>query len=83
MPRRMEFPTREFERRFKKCLASVPLDCHMETINDAPAIALRPRNVSKFDEIVKTNGLANCETAVETVQWLQSNPSEYLRFVNH
>ena len=77
------FPTPAFESRFKSCLAKVPVDCRMERDGSKRVLALRPKNVQRFDELIRTSGLANCETAVKVVQWLRANPSEYLRFESH
>lgn len=82
-PVRPVFPTPAFESRFKSCLAKVPVDCRMERDGKKRVLALRPKNVQRFDELIRTNGLANCETAIKVVQWLRANPTEFLRFESH
>lgn len=82
-PVRAVFPTPAFESRFKSCLAKVPCDCRMERHGSKRVLALRPRNVQRFDELICTSGLANCETAIRVVQWLRANPTEFLRFESH
>ena len=74
------FPTPAFESRFKSCLSRVPLDCHMEREGKKRIVALRPKNIRMFDELIRSSGLANCDAAVKAVRWLQANPSEFLRF---
>ena len=74
------FPTPAFESRFKTCLSRVPLDCHVEREGRKQIMALRPKNIRMFDELIRSSGLANCDAAVRVVRWLQANPSEYLRF---
>ena len=77
------FPTPAFESRFKSCLAKVPVECRMERHGSKRVLALRPKNVQRFDELIRTSGLANCETAINAVQWLRANPGEFLRFETH
>ena len=77
------FPTPAFESRFKSCLAKVPVECRMERHGSKRVLALRPKNVQRFDELIRTSGLANCEAAIKAVQWLRSNPGEFLRFETH
>ena len=77
------FPTPAFESRFKSCLAKVPVECRMERDGSKCVLALRPKNVQRFDELIRTSGLANCETAIKAVQWLRANPGEFLRFESH
>lgn len=77
------FPTPAFESRFKSCLAKVPVECRMERHGSKRVLALRPKNVQRFDELIRTSGLANCETAIKAVQWLRANPGEFLRFETH
>lgn len=77
------FPTPAFESRFKSCLAKVPVECRMEGQGAKRVLALRPKNVQRFDELIRTSGLANCETAIRAVQWLRANPGEFLRFEAH
>ena len=77
------FPTPAFESRFKSCLAKVPVECRMERNGSKRVLALRPKNVQRFDELIRTSGLANCETAIRAVQWLRANPGEFLRFESH
>ena len=79
-PAYIVFPTPAFESRFKSCLAGVPVECHLEREGKKRYLALRPKNVAKFDELIRSRGLANCDAAIRTVQWLQANPSEFLRF---
>ncbi len=74
------FPTPAFESRFKSCLSKVPLECRMERHGSKCVLALRPKNVQRFDELIRTSGLSNCETAIKAVQWLRANPAEFLRF---
>ena len=77
------FPTPAFESRFKSCLAKVPVECRMERNGAKRVLALRPKNVQRFDELIRTSGLADCETAIKAVQWLRANPGEFLRFEAH
>ena len=77
------FPTPAYESRFKSCLSKVPVECRMERDGSKRILALRPKNVQRFDELIRTNGLSNCETAVKAVQWLRANPNEFLRFETH
>jgi hypothetical protein len=74
------FPTPASESRFKSCLARVPVECRMERKGKKRILALRPKNVQRFDELIRTSGLANCEVATRAVQWLRANPDEFLRF---
>jgi hypothetical protein len=55
----------------------------MERNGSKRILALRPKNVQRFDELIRTSGLANCETAIKAVQWLRANPGEFLRFESH
>ena len=82
-PVRVEFPTAASESRFKSCLAKVPVVCRMERKGSKRVIALRPKDLRGFDELIRTNGLADCETAINAVQWLQAHPDEFLRFESH
>ena len=79
-PAYIVFPTPAFEQRFKSCLADVPVECHLERDGAKRYVALRPKNVTKFNELVRSSGLANCEPAIRAVRWLQANPSEFIRF---
>ena len=74
------FPSPAFESQFKSCLARVPVECRMERKGKKRILALRPKNVQRFDEMIRTSGLANCETATRAIQWLRANPDEFLRF---
>ena len=78
-----EFPSSAIESRFKSCLSRVPVECRMERDGSKRILALRPKNVQRFDELVRTSGLGNCEAAMKTVQWLRANPSEFIRFETH
>ena len=78
-----EFPTAAFESRFKSCLSKVPVECRMERDGSKRILALRPKNVQRFDELIRTSGLGNCEAAVKTIQWLRANPNEFIRFETH
>ena len=53
------FPTPAFESRFKSCLAKVPVECRMEREGSKRILALRPKNVQRFDELIRTSGLGN------------------------
>jgi hypothetical protein len=78
-----EFPSKAVESRFKSCLSRVPVECRMERNGSKRILALRPKNVQRFDELVRTSGLGNCEAAMKAVQWLRANPSEFIRFETH
>ena len=78
-----EFPTPAFESRFKSCLSKVPVMCRMERDGAKRILALRPKNLQRFDELIRVHGLGNCETALRAIRWLQSNPNEFIRFVAH
>jgi len=78
-----KFPTAAFESRFKSCLSRVPVECRMERDGAKRILALRPKNVQRFDELIRTSCLGNCETAMKAVQWLRANPSEFIRFETH
>lgn len=82
-PAYIVFPTAAFESRFKSCLAGVPVECRVEREGGKRYVALRPRNVTKFNELVRSSGLANCDAAIRAVKWLQANPSEFIRFETH
>ena len=82
-PVEAKFPTRVTESRFKSCLARVPVDCRMERYGSKRVLALRPKNLQRFDELIRTSGLGDCETATRVIRWLRDNPSEYLRFESH
>src|SRR5215203_4066663 len=77
------FPSPAFESRFKSCLSRVPVECRMERNGKKRILALRPKNVQRFDELIRTSGLADCEAAIKAVQWLRANPGEFLRFETH
>ena len=78
-----EFPSVAVESRFKSCLSRVPVECRMERDGAKRILALRPKNVQRFDELIRTSGLGNCETAMKAVQWLRANPNEFIRFETH
>ena len=82
-PVRVKFPTPAFESRFKSCLAKVPVDCRMEREGSKRVLALRPKNLQRFDELIRTSGLSTCEPVMKAVQFLRANPTEFIRFESH
>ena len=76
----LAFSTAAVESRFKSCLARAPVECRMEQRGRKRILALRPKNLFTFDQLITNSGLADCEAATRALKWLRENPDEFLRF---